>query len=265
MENLTAFLVTILSAVGFDHDILANYLPKFGNGLWVTTQIVVFSMIIGALISWPVAMARMSRNRFWRGLAYGYIYFFRGTPLLAQLFLIYAGLGTLLPLMRGFLEDAGLWSIFREGYYYVLFAFALNTGAYQAEILRGGVEAVPRGQWEGGQAVGLHDGQIFRKIVLPQALVIGLRPYGNELILMVKASSVASLVTVWDFMGEARRAYSQTYDFQVYLLAALVYLILVECIRRLWDRMEWSMTQHLRAAKGIKSPVPAAPLIADAH
>ena len=265
MENLTTFLVTILSAVGFDPEILAKYLPRFGHGLWVTTQIVVFSMAIGALIAWPVAMARMSRIRVLRGLAYGYIYFFRGTPLLAQLFLIYNGLGTLLPMMRGFLEDANLWWILRDGYYYVLFAFALNTGAYQAEILRGGIEAVPRGQWEGGQAVGLHDGQIFRKIILPQALVIGLRPYGNELILMIKSSSVASLVTVWDFMGEAHQAYRQTYDFQVYLLAAIVYLILVECIRRLWDRMEWSMTQHLRAAKGIKSQAPVVPVIADAH
>ena len=265
MEAINSALVAILETVGFDHDILVKYLPKFGTGLVTTAEIVIISMLIGGLIAYPVAMARLSSNRLLRGFAYGYIYFFRGTPLLAQLFLIYAGLGTVLPLMRGTFEDLGVWWIMREGFYYVLFAFALNTGAYQAEILRGGIEAVPKGQWEGGQALGLHDNQIFRKVILPQALMIGLRPLGNELILMIKASSVASLVTVFDFMGEIKRAYSQTYDFQIYIIAAIVYFILVELIRRLWDQMEWSMTHHLRAAKGIKSPASAAPVIADAH
>ena len=267
MEAFNA-LVGILELVGFDHDILVKYLPKFGSGLIITAEIVVFSMIVGALIAYPVAMARMSNNRVLRGFAYGYIYFFRGTPLLAQLFLIYAGLGTLLPLMRGFFENIGVWWIAREGFYYVLFAFALNTGAYQAEILRGGVEAVPKGQQEGGQSLGLHDGQIFRKIILPQAFVIGLRPLGNELILMIKASSVASFATVFDFMGEIKRAYSQTYDFQIYIMAAIVYLILVEIIRRLWDMMEWRMTEHLRPAKGVKSLAPPPspePIPVDAH
>jgi len=265
MQPIYDGIIFILGLVGFDPEILTKYVPKLAGGLYITAQIVVFSMLVGGLIAYPVAMARMSSNRLLRNLAYGYIYFFRGTPLLAQLFLIYAGLGTLLPLMRGFFEDIGVWWIMREGYYYVLFAFALNTGAYQAEILRGGIEAVPRGQAEGGQAIGLHDGQIFRKIILPQAFLIGLRPYGNELILMIKASSVASLVTVLDVMGEVKRAYSQTYDFQIYILAAIVYLILVEIIRRLWDVMEMRMTRHLRPVTGAKSTAPVEPVAVSAH
>ena len=142
----------------------------------------------------------------------------------------------------------GVWWILREGYYYVLVAFALNTGAYQAEILRGGIQSAAQGADRGGEALGLHHGQIMRKIVLPQALIVGLRPLGNELILMIKASAVASIVTVYDVMGVTRLAFSRSYDFQVYLWAALIYLLLVETIRRLWDAMEWRMTRHLRPA-----------------
>jgi polar amino acid transport system permease protein len=181
-------------------------------------------------------------------IAYGYVYFFRGTPLLAQLYLFYAGLGDLLASYRGFFEEIGVWWILREGFYYVLLAFALNTGAYQAEILRGGIQSVAKGQTEAGEALGLHSGQIFRKIILPQALLVGLRPLGNELILMIKASAVASIVTVFDIMGVTRLAFSRSFDFQVYLWAAIIYLLLVETIRRLWDGMEWRMTRHLRPA-----------------
>jgi polar amino acid transport system permease protein len=265
MDAIFDALVAGLQFVGFDHDILVKYLPAFRSGLWITAQIVFWSMLVGALIAYPVAMARLSTRRIPRALAYGYIYFFRGTPLLAQLFLIYYGLGTILPLMRGFFEDTGVWWIMREGFYYVLFAFALNTGAYQAEILRGGIEAVARGQSEAGRALGLHEGQIFRKIVLPQAFLIGLRPLGNELILMIKASSVASFVAVFDFMGVIKQAYSQTYDFQIYALAAIVYLIMVEVIRRLWDRLEWRMTHHLRPAGATRATTPVEPVAVSAH
>jgi polar amino acid transport system permease protein len=240
----------LAGAIGLDQDLLARYGPRFLDGLGVTIQIVVISMTLGALIAFPTAMARLSKRRPLRAIAFAYVYFFRGTPLLAQLFLIYAGLGTALAGYRAFFEDIDVWWILREGYYYVLLAFALNTGAYQAEILRGGIEAIPKGQVEAGEALGLHHGAIFRRIILPQALIIGLRPLGNELILMIKASSVASIVTVYDVMGVTRLAFSRSYDFQVYLWAAIVYLVLVESIRRLWDAMEWRMTRHLRPATG---------------
>lgn len=250
MEGTGSPLLDALAAIGVNVELLQHYGPTFASGLLVTVQIVVISMIVGGLIAFPIAMARLSKNRVLRGLAFAYVYFFRGTPLLAQLFLIYAGLGTVLASWRGLFEDLGVWWILREGYYYVLLAFALNTGAYQAEILRGGIQAVPRGQVEAGAALGLHERQIFRKVVLPQALIIGLRPLGNELILMIKASAVASIVTVYDVMGVTKLVYSRSFDFQVYLWAAIVYLVLVEAIRRLWDAMEWRMTRHLCPARG---------------
>jgi len=248
MEALGHIVLTLAGLVGFDTELMARYGARFVEGFVTTVEIVVFSMLVGAAIALPTALARLSSNKVLRAIAYAYVYFFRGTPLLAQLFLIYAGLGTVLSGHRGFLEDIGVWWILRDGFWYVIFAFALNTGAYQAEILRGGIQAVPRSQVEAGQALGLHDGQIFRKIVLPQALIIGLRPLGNELILMIKASAVASIVTVYDIMGVTKLVFSRSFDFQVYLWAAIVYLILVEAIRRLWDAMEWRMTRHQRPA-----------------
>jgi polar amino acid transport system permease protein len=248
MEALGQAVLALAGLLGLDQELLARYGPRMLEGLYVTCQIVVISMVVGAIIAVPTALARMSGNRVARAVAFGYVYFFRGTPLLAQLFLIYAGLGTVLASYRGLFEDLGLWWILREGYYYVLFAFALNTGAYQAEILRGGIEAVPKGQGEAGAALGLSPRLTFARIVLPQALIIALRPLGNELILMIKASSVASIVTVFDVMGVTRLAFSRSYDFQVYLWAAIIYLVLVETIRRLWDAMEWRMTRHLRPA-----------------
>ena len=105
---------------------------------------------------------------------------------------------------------------------------------------------MPRGQWEGGQALGLSRPVIFFKIILPQALMVALRPYGNEIILMIKGSAIASIVTIYDVMGETRRAYSRSYDFQAYIWAAVLYLMIVETLRRVWDRIEERLTRHLK-------------------
>jgi polar amino acid transport system permease protein len=246
METLAHGFLWVAGAIGFNTDIMATYGARIIAGCGTTLLIVALTMPIGAVIAYPLAMARMSKNRLLSNLAAGYIYFLRGTPQLAQLFLIYAGLATFLVAHRGTLEDLGLWTVFREGFYYVIFAFSLNTAAYQAEILRGGIESVPRGQSEAGEALGLHANQIFRKIILPQAFIVSLRPYGNELILMIKASSIASLVTVFDVMGTIKFVFSRTYDTEVYLWAAIIYLVMVEIIRRVWDALEHRLTRHLR-------------------
>ena len=226
----------------WDPDKIARYGPKLLSGLWVTVSLVAASIILGALISLPVAFGRMSKNRFIGALAYGYVYLFRGTPLIAQLFLIYYGLGSFRPQ----LEAVGLWGFFREAWNCALFAFTLNTSAYQAEILRGAIESVPRGQWEGASALGLSKFQTFRKVILPQALIVALRPYGNEIILMIKGSAIVALVTVYDLMGETRRAFSRTYDFQVYIWAAIFYFLMVEVLRNIWNFIEVRITRHLK-------------------
>lgn len=238
----------IAAFLGLNTELMHVYGLRFLSGIPVTIKIVGFSMLFGAVIALPTAFARMSRSPVLRTLSLGYVYFFRGTPLLAQAFLLYHGLGIAMGIYRPVFEDLGIWWILREGYYYVIFAFALNTGAYQAEILRGAIESVPRGQMEAGLALGLPKRLVFRKIIWPQALVLALRPLGNELILMIKASAVASLLTVYDLMGETRFIFSQGFNFEVYLWAAFVYLLMVETIRRLWDMWERRMTRHLRPA-----------------
>jgi polar amino acid transport system permease protein len=235
--GLLAYLVAVWNVEWFQ-----KYIPTYIAGLKVTLGLVVISTVLGAVLSLPIAYARMSENTILSALAYGYVYFFRGTPLLAQTFLIYYGVGSFRPQ----LEAVGLWSFFREAWYCAILAFTLNTSAYQAEILRGAIQSVPRGQWEGAASLGLHKLQTLRKVVLPQALIVALRPYGNEIILMIKGSAVVALITVADLMGETRLAYSRSFDFQSYIWAAMIYLALVEALRHATEWIERRITIHLK-------------------
>ncbi|WP_343315280.1 ABC transporter permease [Brucella sp. BE17] len=222
-------------------DLFETYAPRYWSGLLITLQLVIISILVGAILSLPVTAMRMSKNRLLRAIAFGYVYFFRGTPLLAQTFLIYYGFGT----FRPFLDSIGLWVFFRDAWSCALIAFSLNTSAYQAEILRGAIQSVTAGQWEGAAALGLSKRVTFWKIILPQALIVALRPYGNEIILMIKGSAIVAIITVLDLMGETRRAYSRTFDFQTYLWAAVIYLLIVEMLRHIWDYLERRLTRHL--------------------
>lgn len=235
--GIVAYLVFAWNA-----DFFAKYAPAYLNGLGVTLSLVTISMVTGAILSVPVAYGRMSGNWFLSGLAYCYVYFFRGTPLLVQTFLIYYGLGSFRPQ----LEAVGLWIFFREAFNCGVFAFALNTAAYQAEILRGAIESVSRGQWEGAASLGLHKLQTLRKIILPQALIVALRPYGNELILMIKASAIVAIITVYDLMGQAKLAFANSFDIQAYIWAAIVYLVIVEILRHGVEWIERRITIHLK-------------------
>jgi len=234
--GLIYYLITAFSWPFFD-----RYAMKFVHGIWVTFQIVGASLVLGALLSVLVALGRLSKNKLIGGVAFGYSYLMRGTPLLAQTYLVYYGLGS----FHSELQDIGLWWFFRDAFNCVILIFTLNTAAYQAEILRGAIENVSKYQTEAGQALGLSKMVIFWKIILPQALITALRPYGNEIILMVKGSAIASLVTVFDLMGETKRAYSRSFDFQTYIWAAIMYLSVVETLRRLWNRFEIYLTKHL--------------------
>ncbi|TSE13849.1 ABC transporter permease [Mesorhizobium intechi] len=236
----------------------AKYAPAYLQGLGVTLSLVAISMVLGAVMSVPVAYGRMSRNRILSGLAYCYVYFFRGTPLLVQTFLVYYGVGSFRPQLSEFgiylpvISDGltfvrfTLWDFFKDAFNCGIFAFALNTAAYQAEILRGAIESVHRGQWEGAASLGLHKLQTLRKIILPQALIVALRPYGNELILMVKASAIVAIITVYDLMGNAKLAFANSFDIQAYIWVALVYLVMVELLRHAIEWIERRITIHLK-------------------
>ncbi|ESX27470.1 MULTISPECIES: ABC transporter permease [unclassified Mesorhizobium] len=233
--------IAVYLVYAWNGEFFARYAPAYLQGLGTTLALVAISMVLGALFSLPVTYARMSKNRYLSVLAYCYVYFFRGTPLLVQVYLVYYGLGS----FRVQLESVGLWWFFRDAFNCGVFAFALNTAAYQAEILRGAIESVPRGQWEGAASLGLHKLQTLRNVILPQAFIVALRPYGNELVLMIKASAIVAIITVYDLMGNAKLAYAKSFDFQAYVWVAIVYLVMVEILRHGVEWIERRITIHL--------------------
>ncbi|MFO1149179.1 MAG: ABC transporter permease subunit [Alsobacter sp.] len=226
------------------NEAITNYGCRMMGGLGVTLQLVAISVGIGVVLGFLVSLVRLYGGPVSSRIALVYTTFFRGTPLLCQLFLVYYGAGQFRPQ----LEAVGLWTWFREAFFCAAFTFTLNTAAYQAEIFRGAIASVGRGQWEAARALGMRWSQILRTIVVPQAAIVALRPLGNELVIMVKSSAVASLVTIFDLMGTTRLAFARSFDLSVYLFAAALYLVIVELIRRLWDWTEGRLTRHIHHA-----------------
>lgn len=250
MQSLLAFL--------FDTDLLAAYGWRLVQGLQMTGLVVSISVLLGFLLAWPICWLRMVRNPLLNAIGLAWVTYFRGTPLLCQLYLVYYGLGEFRPA----LQDLNLWWFFRDSYYCCIFAFTLNTAAYQSEILRGAIGAVPKGQIEAARALGLSRRHILAHIIWPQAMLVALRPLGNELISMVKASALAAIVTLLDLMGQTRFIFARTFDFSVYLYAALIYLAITEAIRRAINACERALSRHTRAAEAAKTTPLAAPAAA---
>nr|WP_246252557.1 ABC transporter permease subunit [Ancylobacter pratisalsi] len=234
-----------MELIGLNADLMQRYGLRFIDGVGVTLELVLISVFLGALLALPLAVARVEGGKFLARAAFTYSYFFRGTPLLAQTFLIYYGAGQ----FREQLTDIGLWWFFRDAFNCAVFTFTLNTAAYQAEILRGGIQTLPAGQMEAALSMGLSRYLAYRKVILPQAIAVGLRPLGNELVLMIKSSAIASVITVYDLMGVTRLAFSRSYDMEVYLWAAVLYLVMVEVVRRVWDVLERRLNRHLTVSR----------------
>ncbi|GLK70321.1 ABC transporter permease subunit [Ancylobacter dichloromethanicus] len=245
LASLGGGFLWLMGLIGLNADLMSRYGLRFLDGVWVTLQLVGLSVFLGLALALPLAIARVEGGKFLSRAAFTYSYFFRGTPLLAQTFLIYYGAGQ----FREQLTDIGLWWFFRDAFNCAVFTFTLNTAAYQSEILRGGIQTLAAGQMEAAQALGLHRVLAYRKIILPQAIAIGLRPLGNELVLMIKASAIASVITVYDLMGVTRLAFSRSYDMEVYLWAAVLYLLMVEIIRRVWNVIERRLNRHLMVSR----------------
>jgi octopine/nopaline transport system permease protein len=167
---------------------------------------------------------------------------FRGTPLLVQIFLIYYGLGQI-----PFIRDSFLWPFLREAYWCAILAFTLNTAAYTSEMIRGGILAVPHGQVEAAYACGFSRFLVYRRIIAPIAIRQALPAYGNEVILMVKASSLASTITLLEITGIARRIISQSFAvFEVFIVAGAIYLVINFLVTRAIRAAEWRLTPYLR-------------------
>ncbi|MEA1677394.1 ABC transporter permease [Nitrospirillum sp. BR 11163] len=195
-------------------------LPQFVTGTWLTVQLVALSLLVGLVLATLVAVMRLSHLAPLSWVARGYIHVFRSTPLLVQIFLIYYGLGQF-----DAVRQSVLWPLLREPYWCAIIAFVLNTGAYTAEIMRGGIEAVPHGQVEAARACGMGGGLLFRRIILPQAFRLALPAYGNEIILMLQGSALASTITLMELTGVAKAVAARTFQpIEVFCLAGAVYL-----------------------------------------
>jgi octopine/nopaline transport system permease protein len=213
------------------------------EGLPLTLNLAFTSVALGAVLAMVLALMRMSGVRVLDWFARAYVFVFRGTPLLVQIFLIYYGLGQFRPTLQEF----GLWVFFREPYWCAVLALTLNTGAYASEIIRGGLQAVPHAQVEAAQASGMSGFLLFRRIVFPIAVRQALPAYGNEIILMVKATSLASIITMMELTGIAQKLISQTFRaVEIFIVAGAMYLILNFLVTRAIYAVEWWLSPHLR-------------------
>lgn len=222
-----------------------KYLPRILEGAATTLELVALALLVGAVLALPVALARLSSNPVLKWSAYGYIFFFRGTPLLVQMFLIYYGLSQFEAV-----RESIAWTVLREAYWCAIIAFALNTGAYTAEILRGAIQAVPRGQIEAAKSFGLSPARTFVKVVFPQALRIAVPAYGNEVILMLKGSALASTITLMDLTGMTQTVIARTYmQTEFLVVAGIVYLSFAFVITRAFKVLEKRINRHLMAVE----------------
>ena len=224
------------------------------GGVPLLLQLAGMSLGIGFVVAVLVAFARLSRFAPLRALAGGYVFVFRGTPLLVQVFLIYYGLGQFPEVRNSF-----LWPFLRQPYWCAILALTLNTGAYGAEIIRGGLQSVPWGQVEAARACGMSGLLLMRRIVLPIAIRQALPAYGSEMILMVKATSLASIVTLMEVTGIAHRLISETFRaIEIFVVAGAIYLTINFAVTRLVRWLEWRLSPHLREATTRTSTAPAA-------
>ncbi|WP_045408817.1 ABC transporter permease [Vibrio jasicida] len=199
-----------------DFSLIIESIPVYLDGLWTTVWLVALALVIGLCVSIPLAIARNSTNYALSLPSWAFIYFFRGTPLLVQLYLIYYGMDQFFPVKDTLWEHA---------WFCALVAFVLNTSAYTAEIIRGAINGLPKGEVEAAKAYGMSKFMTYRRIILPSALRRALPAYSNEVIFMLHGSAVAGIITIMDLTGAARLVNSRYYaPFESFLTAGLFYM-----------------------------------------
>ena len=217
-----------------DLELMINSFPKLINAAVITLKLLSVSLIIGLFIGLFFAILRINKNIFISKFAYGYSYVFRGTPLLVQIFIIYFGLGQI-----EYLRSTVLWVILKEPYWCAIIAFALNTGAYTSEILRSAFQTIKPGMIEAGKSLGISNKVIFFKVQIPMAIRQSLPAYGNEIILMMKGTSLASTVTIMDLTGVAKYIISTTFKpIEVFIVAGGIYLFMTFIIHNVIKFLE---------------------------
>ncbi len=217
-----------------DIELMINSFPKLLNATLITLKLLSVSLILGLFIGLGFAILRLNNNKLINKFAYGYSYIFRGTPLLVQIFIIYFGLGQI-----EYLRTTFLWVVLKEPYWCAIIAFSLNTGAYTSEILRSAFQTIKPGYLEAGRSLGIPSKIIFTKIQIPIAIKQSLPAYGNEIILMLKGTSLASTVTLMDLTGVAKYIISTTFKpVEVFMVAGGIYLFMTFIIHNVIKYLE---------------------------
>lgn len=217
-----------------NYELMLSVIPDLMKGVALTGRLALLILVFALALAVPVALARNSPRRAVARGAATYILFFRGVPALVQIYLVYYGLGQFQAVRTSL-----LWPILRDPVWCLVIALALNGSAYTGELLAGAMRAVPRGQVEAGRALGLTRWQSLRLIVIPMAARAALPAYSNEVILTVKATSLASTITLMDLTGAARLAVSQTYaPYEVFLVAGFIYFCITFALSSLLRRVE---------------------------
>lgn len=222
---------------------LAGTFARLLGGVPVTLALAASSVALGALLALALTLLRAAGGpAAW--IVRAYVFAFRGSPLLVQIFLIYYGLGQFPAVRYG-----PLWPFLRDPWWCAILALALNTAAYGSEILRGGLNAVPAGAVEAGRVCGMSRPLLYRRVILPIALRQALPAYGSEMIIMVKSTSLASIITLTEITGIARAIISETFRaFEVFLCAGALYLLINFTLSRALALLEHRLSPHLRVA-----------------
>lgn len=237
----------------FDINVITGSLPEFWRGLGMTLKLTFTSLALGFSCAIPLAVMRVSKNPWLRRPVFAYTYFFRGTPMLVQLLLVYYGVSQWEWIRLQWEAGHPFWLLFREAYFCALFAFALNTCAYTVEIIAGSIRNTPHGEVEAAKAMGMTRFTALRRIILPSALRRAIPGYSNEAILMLQGSAIASAVTLVDITGAARNVYSRHFaPFEAFIFAGLIYLALTFLLVGLFRLAENRWLAHLQPRRATK-------------
>ena len=215
-----------------------EYFPLLMQGLWLTIQLLVLSMVFGMILAVPVGLVQVTGPKWLAAIAKAYCTVMRGTPLLVQLWLLYFGLGSVFAAYPE-IRQSMFWPILREGYFYAVLAFSLNTGGYSGEIMRGGFLSVPKGELEAARAYGMSPWKVLHRIWLPRAVRNVLPTLAGETVLMLKSTPLAATVTVLDIFGVILRVRQNTYIiYEPLITAAIIYMALTFLITRAFNYFE---------------------------
>jgi octopine/nopaline transport system permease protein len=227
-----------------DYAFLGSTMVTLLKALPMTLALFSLSVSCGFALALLIVWMRVGGNRFLSGFAKGYIFVFRGSPLLIQMFLVFYGLAQF-----SFIRNGPLWPFLREPFVCAVLSLALCTAGYSAEIFRGGIRSVSPKELEAARAIGMSGFLLVRRILAPIAFRHALPAYSTEVVLMMKSTALASLVTVWEVTGVAQRLISHTYrTMEVFLCAAAIYLVLNFIVLQAMALLEHSLSRHLRAA-----------------